>query len=287
MALKDLLIYVDATAESLLRLRLAVDLAARHESHLTALFLREWSRAQSDRHKTAELGLVSAQAMRDLEQNIEASMQAAANRLRTALEELSRARGVAADLRCVEGIASAVVPQHARYADLCILGRDQPEGPASIEYTFAEHLLFVTGRPVLFVPAVETLATLGRRILLAWNSSRPAARSLNDALPLIERAERTTVLMINPSGFIDGRGAPPGEQMVDHLRRHGAVADAVRIEDVALGAIADRLQAEASARGADLIIAGAFGHPRLWEKMLGGVTYDLLTRMSLPIFMSH
>ena len=289
MALKDLLVYVDPTEDSFLRLRLAVDLAARHESRLTALFVREWSRAQSDRHKAAELGLVSAQGMRDLEQTIAATMQAAIERLRTALESLARERGVAAELRCVDGIASTVVPQHARYADLCVLGRDQPEGPASVEYTFAEHLLFLTGRPMLFVPAVETqmLPTLGRRILLAWNSSRPAARSLNDALPLIERAERTTVLMINPSGFIDGRGAPPGEHMVEHLRRHGAVADAVRIEDVPHGAIADRLQAEARARDADLIVAGAFGHPRLWEKMLGGVTYDLLTRTSLPIFMSH
>jgi nucleotide-binding universal stress UspA family protein len=287
MALKDLLVYVDATADSLRRLRLAVDLAARHESRLTALFVREWSRAQADRHKAAELGLISAQGMRDLERTIETSMQGAADRLQTALEELTHARGIVAELRCVDGIASSIVPQHARYTDLCILGRDQPEGPASIEYTFAEHLLFLTGRPVLFVPAVEALATLGRRILIAWNASRPAARSLNDALPLIERAERSTVLMINPSGFIDGRGAPPGEQMVEHLRRHGAVADAVRIEDVAHGAIADRLQAEARALGAELIVAGAFGHPRLWEKMLGGVTYDLLTRMSLPIFMSH
>jgi nucleotide-binding universal stress UspA family protein len=287
MALKDLLVYVDPTEDSFLRLRLGVDLAARHESRLTALFVTEWSRAQSDRHKAAELGLVSAQGMRDLEQTIEATMQAAAGRLRTALEALAGERGVAAELRCVDGIASSVVPQHARYADLCILGRDQPEGPASIEYTFAEHLLFLTGRPVLFVPAIERPATLGRRILLAWNSSRPAARSLNDALPLIERAEHTTVLMINPSGFIDGHGAPPGEHMVEHLRRHGAVADAVRVEDVPHGAIADRLQAEAHARSADLIVAGAFGHPRLWEKMLGGVTYDLLMRMSLPIFMSH
>jgi nucleotide-binding universal stress UspA family protein len=289
MALKDLLVYVDPTTDSFLRLRLAVDLAARHGSRLTALFVREWSRAQSDRHKAAELGLVPAQGLHDLEQTIEASMQAATDRLRTSMEALAREHDIAAELRCVEGIASTVVPQQARYADLCILGRDQPEGPASIEYTFAEHLLFLTGRPVLFVPAVETQtpATLGRRILLAWNSSRPAARSLNDALPLIERAERTTVLMINPSGFIDGRGAPPGEQIVEHLHRHGAVAEAVRVEDVPHGSIADRLLAEAHARGADLIVAGAFGHPRLWEKMLGGVTYDLLTRMSLPIFMSH
>ena len=52
-------------------------------------------------------------------------------------------------------------------------------------------------------------------------------------------------------------------------------------------AIADRLQTEAIELGADLIVAGAFGHPRLWEKMLGGVTRDLMVRMSLPVFMSH
>ena len=68
-----------------------------------------------------------------------------------------------------------------------------------------------------------------------------------------------------------------------HLKRHGAAVDAVRIKDVA----AHRLQPEARSLGADLIIAGAFGHPRLWEKMLGGVTHDLLANMTLPIFMSH
>ena len=288
MALKDLLVYVDPTEDSFERLRLAVDLAVRHESHLTALFAREWSRAQSDRHKSAELGLVSVQGMRDLERSIEASLQAAADRLRTALDNRARARGVSRRTALRRRRRIAIVPQYARYADLCILGRDQPEGPASVEYTFAEQLLFVTGRPVLFVPAVEPLTSLGRRISVAWNSSRPAARSLNDALPLIERAEHTTIVMINASGFIDPHGAPPGEHMVDHLRRHGAVADAVRIEDVPHGShCRTGSRREAQALGADLMVAGAFGHPRLWEKMLGGVTYDLLARMNLPIFMSH
>jgi nucleotide-binding universal stress UspA family protein len=285
--LKDLLVYVDSTEDSLLRLRLAVDLASRHSSRLTALYVLEWSRAQLDRHKSAELGLVSAEGVQDLEHSIRSSMEAAAARLRATLDSLALERRIEAELHCVDGIASAVVPQHARYADLCILGANQPEGPASVEYTFSEHLLFLTGRPVLFVPAVETLATLGRHVVLAWNSSRPAARSLNDALPLIERAERTTVLMINPLDFIDGHEGPPGEQIVEHLRRHGALANAIRIEGVPHGAIADKLQAEAHALGADLVVAGAFGHPRLWEKMLGGVTHDLLARMNLPIFMSH
>ena len=192
-----------------------------------------------------------------------------------------------AELRCVDGVASVVLPQHARYADLCILGHDQPEGPASVNYTFAEQLLFVTGRPVLFVPPLTSPKTLGRHIVVAWNSSRPSARSLNDAVPLIERAELTTVLLINSSGVLRAHGGLPGEHIAEHLRRHGASTDVVRIDDVPPDSVADRLQAEARALGADLIVAGAFGHPRLWEKLLGGVTYDLLARMTLPIFMSH
>ena len=265
-----MLVYVDQTENSLVRLRLAADLAIRHDSRLTALYVSEWNRAQLDARKAAELGLVSAAGLQDLDQHIGASIDSVAERLRSMLDELTRGRVLQAELRSIDGVAAVVVPQYARYADLCILGRDEPEGPASVNYTFSEHL-----------------EKLGRHIAVARNSSRPAARSVNDALPLIERAERTTVLMVNPSGFIDAREGPSGEQMVEHLRVHGATVDAIRIENVAHGAIADRLQAEAHALGADMIVAGAFGHPRLLEKMLGGVTQDLIARMSMPIFMSH
>ena len=287
MALKDLLVYVDQTKDSIVRLRLAVDLAARHDSHLTALYVREWSRAQLDARKAAELGLQSSTSMRDLDRSTDASIEAGADRLRATLLQLTQDRGVRAELRCIDGIAATVVPQYARYADLCILGQEEPEGSASISYTFSEQLLFVTGRPVLFVPSSSALDTIGRHIVVAWNSSRPAARSLNDAMPLIERAERTSIVMINPSISIDGHDAPAGEQMIEHLRRHGATADAIRIEGVAHSDIADTLRAKAQSLGADLIVAGAFGHPRLWEKMLGGVTHELIANMALPILMSH
>jgi nucleotide-binding universal stress UspA family protein len=287
MALKDLVVYVDQTEDSVERLRLAADLAIRHDSYLTALYAKEWSRAQLDRRKAAELGLVSAHGLSDLDNDIEATITAAADTMRAILDDRARANGLRSELLGVDGAAATVVPQYARYADLCILGRDVPDGPASVSYTFSEQLLFVTGRPVLFVPGHRAFGSLGRHIAVAWNSSRPAARSLNDALPLIERADRTTVIMINPSGFIDAHEGPPGEQMIDHLRRHGATVKALRIEDVPHGDIADRLQREALAQGADLIVAGAFGHPRLWEKMLGGVTHALLANMDLPVFMSH
>jgi nucleotide-binding universal stress UspA family protein len=287
MALRDILVCVDPTEAATVRLRLAADLAGRHGSHVTALFVHEWSRAQLDLRKAAELGLVSAERLHRVDHDAESLLDTAADGLRSALATLTREHGVQGELRVIDGIASTAVPQYARYADLCILGRDQPEGPASINYTFSEQLLFVTGRPVILVPAIAPAKTLGRQIAIAWNSSRPAARSLNDALPLIEDAERIFVLMINPSGCMAGHEGPPGEQIIEHLRRHGANAEAIAIEHVPPGAIAETLLSEAGARGADMIVAGAFGHPRLWEKMLGGVTYDLMARMNLPIFMSH
>lgn len=287
MALTDLLVYVDQTEGSLARLRLAADLAVRHSSHLAALYVRERTPAQLDASKTAELGLASAEAVDSLDRRIEASIDGAADRLRSALEVLARERGLKTEWRCVDGLASVVVPQHARYADLCILGQSTLTDNDPVEYSFAEHMLFVTGRPGLIIPAVGSFETLGRHIVVAWNSSRAATRALNDALPLIERAERTTVLMLDPAEFIDRHGALPGERIVEHLKRHGASVDAVRIENVPRGSIANALQDEARALGADLLVAGAFGHPKLWEKLLGGVTRDLLDRMSLPLLMSH
>ena len=148
-------------------------------------------------------------------------------------------------------------------------------------------MLFVTGRPVLFIPAVGSFQTLGRHIAVAWNSSRASARAVNDALPLIERSERTTVLTVNFGDFMERSGALPADQMVVHLRRHGALADLVRLENVPVRSIAEVWQAKAQELGADLLVAGAFGHAKLWEKLLGGVTRDLLDYMSLPIFMSY
>jgi hypothetical protein len=137
----------------------------------------------------------------------------------------------------VDGPAATVVAPHARYADLCILGRQGAEDN-SVDYTFSEELLFVAGRPVLFIPSVSLGETLGRHIAVAWNSSRPAVRAVNDAIPLIEQSERTTVRTVNPQ-VIERHGALPADQMVEHLRRHGASVDIVRLEHIPTRAIAD------------------------------------------------
>src|SRR5579872_6483821 len=112
MALKDILVYVDQTEHSLTRARLAADLAIRHGSRITALFAREWSREQLDRRKAAELGLVSLSGMHRLDEGVEASIDAIAQRLRATLTELTRGHPVQTDLVGIDGPAALAVPQY-------------------------------------------------------------------------------------------------------------------------------------------------------------------------------
>ena len=287
MKLADLLVYVDQTDGAAARLRLASDLARRHGCKLIALYVRECTPAQLRRRGIAELGLVSSRQVARLDQDIEASISGAEERLKSLLEVLQREGGFQAEWRAVDGSASNVVSQHARCVDLCIVGRDHPGDESSVADTFTEKLLFVTGRPVLFIPAGIPLETLGRRIVVAWNSSPAATRALNDALPLFERAEKATILTINLEEFIAEHGALPIEQMVAHLKRHDLSVDVVQLQNVGADSFADTLQAKACALGADLLVVGAFGPPRFWQDIVGGVTRDMLSRMRLPILMSH
>jgi len=287
MALKDLLVHVDQSKRAVDRLRLAADLARRHSSRLTAIYVKELSPAQMHAQSIAELGLGSAEAVATANLRIRRDITENADRVRAVVESVGREYGLAIEWRCLDGAAANLVPQHARFADMCILSQDVPIAASAAGYTFSEQLLFVTGRPVMFVPARGSFATVGGHVLIAWNSSRASARAVNDALPLIECADKVTVLAVNPAEFAQRYAALPPQNMLEHLRHHGVAADGIWLDNIPTGSIAATVQAKAHEVGADLIVAGAFGHPKLWEKIIGGVTCELLARMTLPILMSY
>jgi nucleotide-binding universal stress UspA family protein len=287
MALKDMLVWLDPNSRSFSHLRLAADLARRHVSCMTALYVREWTPAQLAHRKTAELAGRPLADVENLDHAVEASLDDSAIRAHAEVESVAAEYGIAIDWRVADGDASRVLPQHARYSDLCILEAKVPAASTSAGYFFSEEMLFVAGRPVLLVPRASGRVTLGGHVAVAWNSSRAAARAINDALPLLERSERTTVIAVNPADFIGQHASLPLQSLREHLQRHGISANCVELTGVPPAEIADTLQRRARAAGADLLVAGAHGHMWLRDVLLGSVTRDLLSRLQMPVMMSH
>ena len=129
--------------------------------------------------------------------------------------------------------------------------------------------------------------TPGKRVLVAWDSSREAARAVNDSLPLLARADAVHVVSINPRGHKPGElDRLPGADICLQLARHGVKAEAQHLvaTDIEVG---DLLLSRAADMGADLLVMGAYGHSRWREIVLGGATRQILGEMTVPVIMSH
>jgi nucleotide-binding universal stress UspA family protein len=173
----------------------------------------------------------------------------------------------------------------ATAADLVIMGQHNPETPATEEFR-PEKIVVACGRPLLVLPYIKTVASVGKRVLVAWDGTREATRAVHDALPLIAEAEDVTVIVVAGSeGDIRRRHASL-HRVVRHLARHGL---AVRAEEDVQSSltVSDLLLSRAGDLGVDLIVAGAYHHSRFREALLGGVSRELLSHMTVPVLMSH
>lgn len=281
MSLKDILVHLDATPQSASRLDLAIDLARGHDAHLTALYVVDVGLpliAMGDASGGAALAGVIDE--------MRAAGLADAKRIEAEYRERLRREALPGEWRQSEGMLSEMITLHARYADLVIVGQDDPQATGPGTVGLPGDVLFGCGRPVLVVPYAGTFSTVGRRVLIGWNASRESARAVNDALPLIAKAETACVLAANPRVAIDGHGEEPGADIALHLARHGV---SVTVEHRVAPDVpdADLLLNQAADMTADLLVIGAYGHSRLREFVLGGVTRTLLKQMTVPILMSH
>jgi nucleotide-binding universal stress UspA family protein len=141
------------------------------------------------------------------------------------------------------------------------------------------------GRPLLIVPPARDRDPMGWPAIVAWKDSREAQRAVAAALPLLRHASETHVLEI----------CDPDEQEAARLRiadvvawlaRHGVTAEA-HVEARGQASASEGILAFANVRGAGLIVAGGYGHSRLREWALGGVTQDLLTDATICILLSR
>jgi nucleotide-binding universal stress UspA family protein len=174
--------------------------------------------------------------------------------------------------------------QIARRFDLAIVGQAEPDKGGTVEELIAESVLFESGRPVVMVPYIQKAPLKLDRVMVCWDGSRQAARAIADAMPLLERAGLVEVVIVtNERGKKD---EIPGADMGQHLARHGLKVDIKRISEGSID-IADALLSHAADFSADFVVMGGYGHSRLREFVLGGVTRNILRSMTAPVLMSH
>ncbi|MBE9556746.1 MAG: universal stress protein [Proteobacteria bacterium] len=274
MPLKDILVYVDNSAQAPGTVAAACSLALRHDAHLTGLAVNQPPEIP---------GYVGVEIPQSAVEILKQQRQVALDKAREIFDDAVRAAGLTgkSGWSVASGRTLEALSLRSRYADLTVISQSGPEGPASGD-DLADDLIMVSGRPILVIPYIGAPAEIGKKVLIAWNASREAARAVSDAMPILESADSIEVFAVEPRGI----GDIPGADIAKHLARHGLKAQAsktsgldIEVGDVLLNQVADS--------GADLVVMGAYGHSRMRELVLGGATRHILGHMTVPVLLSH
>jgi nucleotide-binding universal stress UspA family protein len=256
MAYRDILVYLDPTIETVERIRLAVALAKAHGARL--------------------IGVDISAPAADQEAETEAAVSRTFN-------DATRESGLT--ILFAPANKPLEIDNFTHCVDLMIAPGPESLAHKVIRSGALDRSLLESGAPMLMLPPEWTPGPVGDNIVIAWNAGREALRAVHDAMPLLERAKKVTVFAFSSRPSALRKSA---QTLVDHLAAHGVKAD--HISDWTntgdLTAV-EALFASLDTQDADLIVAGAFGHSRIYEGLFGGVTIDLMRQQSLPVLMSH
>lgn len=259
MSIKSLLVVVSAASEES-PLKMAFALAARHGADLAVLHVKP--------SPVIIYGGMGGEVPASIIEAQHRETESTAMAIKAKVEASAGKAGVGIEWRCEEGDEVNVAAVHARYADMTVATPD-----------VSRDLVFASATPVLAVPAAAS-GQAPRRVLIAWNGSREAARAVHDSLPMLEAADSVDVIVIDPPGDAVAM------DLARNLGRHGIKVE-VR-ERLSQGAeIGGLLLEEARTSGADMLVMGAYGHSRFREWVLGGATEDVMDNGKVPALLSH
>lgn len=177
--------------------------------------------------------------------------------------------------------ASRLLSGHARLSDLLVISQPEP-GPRTFDNVIAQDMLFQAGGPILVMPFTFHGALRLDHVGICWDGSRLAARAVRDAMPLLKKARKLSIIAINDPASGDATASKLAERLKNHRLDADVISvrsDRAQIHPTILSIVADE--------GVDLIVMGGYGHSRFKETILGGVTREMFNSMTVPTMMSH
>lgn len=201
------------------------------------------------------------------------------------VEALLKKQGVSGDVKIVSCEPPLIADAVADRAKLCDLAQISPSLREEIPvFKNALHGL-------LFQSPVATVLNdmkhdKPKHIFVAWNTSLPAARAVQRALPKLKAATQVTIASFDPVMIAGRDGENPGSDCAKWLSHHGCN---VTVQQYPSGGqeIGDAILARASDVGADLIVAGAYGTSKLRQAIFGGTSQTLVDQTEMPVFLAH
>lgn len=281
MGIRTILVPLDNGRRTRSRVAVAAALALQHDAHLIGLASSGWVPLPPDVSGTLGLAAYQEVASRELHELAQACV-------RDFQQQVERLGVNSHEERIEVGYPADVMPRAARYCDLTVVTQDDPDAARAMQSPHApQEVLLQSGRPLLVLPYVgECAVAPATRVLVGWDGSREAARAMHDALPLLKKATRVEVAVFETPEDADiAHGQLPGADIGLWLARHGVNVEVKYLPTrVAAG---EALLSHAADIGADLIVAGGYGHSRWHETLLGGVTRTLLGSSPVPVLLSH
>ncbi|GLQ56633.1 universal stress protein [Devosia nitrariae] len=274
--IKDVIVYLTGSSADEERMAHALAVTAQFDAHLTGLHA----------HALPQLTVATdASLAAEVQQVIVESTQRA-DAVHAILERQFAVLAIPNDLRRIDAYPGALgraVASEARTADLFIGSR--PYNNANDEERLEEVVLFGSGRASFLAPPAHRAPDRYERVLVAWKNTRESARAVAEAMPFLRSAGEVIVAVVEEDGASEERGMQPHGDIGRHLSRHGVKAE-VRVID-GWTRSGDAILNEAGRSGAQLVVMGGYGHSRLRQWLLGGVTRQLLSEAQVPILIAH
>ena len=269
VGIKDILLHLDDSVAAEGRLELAILFARKHKANLRGLYPITHAY-----YEPREIGERSS-----------------LERVETMFRERTAAAGISSewiflDSSVIGVTVSDILTSQAYYSDLVIAGQTKFRTPSlNTPANLPEHLVKACGRPVLVVPYTGSFETAGDRIMIAWKAGRESARSLNDAIPHVEKSLHVSVVGVSAES-VPSESDRSIISVRNYLAQHAVT---VRIDRICTGnlSVGDTILNIACEQAADLLVRGAFAPTHRGTLALSPVAQHVLRHLTVPVLLSH